>query len=159
MFTRQHYEALKFSNMQDNILQLQNTVDNFIVIMPDLADWNVKPRPQKWSKKEIIGHLIDSAQINLQRFVRGTYEENFKLIYDQEEWVIAQCYQDATVEELLQLWRLLNLQIIRVWKNYPPDRLQVKCDNSRNGVSLNTVEYLAQDYIVHLQHHLNQILN
>jgi hypothetical protein len=122
-----------------------------------LVDWDTRPSPGRWSKKEIIGHLCDSAMINLQRFVRCTYEENFKLIYEQEEWVQAQHYQDMDTDQLLQLWKLLNLQIIHVLDHYPPDRLQAKCDNSKTNVSLHTVEWLAQDYLDHMQHHLNQI--
>ena len=120
-------------------------------------DWERKPSAEKWSNKEIIGHLIDSAQINLQRFVRCTYEENFKLTYEQDEWVTAQHYQNTLVADLLQLWRSLNLQIARVIDNYPADRLSAKCDNSKKEVSLRTVEWLARDYVNHLQHHLNQI--
>ena len=121
-------------------------------------DWERKPGHDKWSAKEIIGHLCDSAQINLQRFVRCTYEENFKLIYFQNEWVTAQHYQQADIGDTLSLWRLLNTQVQRVLDNYPPDRWQVKCDNSRYDVSLNTVEFLANDYVTHMRHHLNQII-
>jgi len=134
------------------------TLDQFIKNTREQSiDWEHKPSAEKWSNKEIIGHLCDSAQINLQRFVRCTYEENFKLTYEQDEWVQAQHYQEMNVPDLLQLWRLLNLQITRVLHNYPPDRLQAKCDNSKKEVSLHTVEWLAQDYLNHLIHHLNQI--
>ena len=121
------------------------------------VDWETRPSPHKWSKKEIIGHLCDSAMINLQRLVRCTYEENFKLIYEQDQWVQAQHYHEMEVDDVLQLWKVLNLQMIHVLNNYPPDRLQAKCDNSKMEVSLHTVEWLAQDYLDHMQHHLNQI--
>lgn len=124
--------------------------------LPD-ENWNLKPAADKWSKKEIIGHLIDSAQINLQRFVRCTYEENFRLVYDQNKYVSVQHYQDAAINELLDLWILLNRQIIRVWENYPADRLTVRCDNSKQEPNLQTVEWLANDYVEHLMHHLKNI--
>jgi len=138
--------------------ELTDAIDHFIEqTQKQPIDWESKPAPGKWSNKEIIGHLCDSAQINLQRFVRCTFEENFKLIYEQNEWVAAQHYQDMNVDDLLQLWRLLNLQITRVLDNYPTDRWQAKCDTSKKETDLHTVEWLAQDYLVHLQHHLNQI--
>jgi hypothetical protein len=138
--------------------KLTDTINQFIKLASNQhINWDHKPSPEKWSNKEIIGHLTDSAQINLQRFVRCTYEENFKLIYEQNEWVKAQRYQDMEVADLLQLWRLLNLQIVRVLNNYPAHRLQAKCDNNKNEVSLHTVEWLTQDYFEHLQHHLKQI--
>ena len=120
-------------------------------------NWNYKAGPNKWSKKEIIGHLIDSAQINLQRFVRATYTEEFKVTYEQMEWVDAQRYVQADIQDLLDLWRLLNKQIVRVLENYPTDRLQVKCDTGKTSVSFQTVEFLAQDYVNHLNHHLKAI--
>ena len=123
-----------------------------------MVDWTFRASPGKWSKKEIIGHLIDSAQVNLQRFVRCTYQENFKLVYAQVEWVHAQHYEQADINELLDLWRLLNRQITRVLADYPAGRLQVKCDTGRETESLHTVEWLAKDYLDHLNHHLSPIL-
>jgi hypothetical protein len=133
-------------------------VDRFIQLVHSKPiDWEQKPAPDKWSNKEIMGHLCDSAMINLQRFLRCTYEENFKLTYAQEELVKANRYQDMDVAPLLELWRLLNLQIARVLTLYPADRWQARCDNSKTEVQLHTVEFLAQDYVEHLQHHLNQV--
>lgn len=137
--------------------KLNKTIEVFFYSDLTSFDWNYKLSSEKWSRKEILGHLIDSAQINLQRFVRCTYEENFKLIYYQEEWVLAQHYQQANINDLLVLWRLLNGQIARVLENYPADRTEIKCDNSKADVSLHTVRWLASDYIVHLKHHLDQI--
>jgi hypothetical protein len=102
--------------------------------------------------------LIDSAQINLQRFVRCTYEEGFKLTYEQVKWVEAAQYQKADINQLIYLWVLLNFQIVRVLENYPPDRLSARCDNSKHEPNLQTVEWLAADYVEHMLHHLKDIL-
>jgi hypothetical protein len=143
--------------IKDNIQELSNAIDHLLEVDVQSINWTYKPAAEKWSKKEIIGHLIDSAQINLQRFVRCTYSENFKLTYDQVEWVEAQHYQESDINELLMLWKALNMQIIRVLKNYPTNRLQTQCDNSKTEPSLHTVEWLAQDYTDHLKHHLKQV--
>ena len=145
--------------MKDAILELKAAIDELINTNVQSFDWNNKAAPDKWSAKEVIGHLIDSAQINLQRFVRCTYEENFKLTYEQVEWVAAQHYQNADINDLLALWRSLNLQIIRVLDNYQPDRLWAMCDNSKTGISQHTVGWLAHDYADHLKHHLKQVYN
>ncbi len=123
----------------------------------DAINWDEKPAVDKWSKKQIIGHLIDSAQVNLQRFVRCTYEENFKLIYEQEQWVNAQRYQEAHISDLLILWQSLNNQIIRLLEHYPHDRSAAQCDTGKATQSLHTVSWLALDYVDHLNHHLQQI--
>ncbi len=143
--------------MDDTVNLLITTIDEFLKSATDAIDWETKPSPEKWSKKEIMGHLTDSAQINLERLVRCTYEENFKLIYCQNEWVRAKHYQDTDIKEILDLWILTNRQIVRVLANYPSERLQAKCDNSRDSIGLNTVEFLAADYVRHMQHHLKQV--
>jgi hypothetical protein len=140
-----------------SIVQLTEAIDGLLHSDIRSMDWEYRPGPDKWSRKEIIGHLIDSAQINLQRFVRCTYEEKFKLTYEQVEWVQVQHYQQADLDDLLSLWELLNRQIIRVLENYPTDRLLTQCDNSKTEISLHTVKWLAQDYVEHLEHHLKQI--
>jgi len=118
--------------MKETINQLKEIIEDVLVRNYDTKiDWAHKPSPQKWSPKEIVGHLIDSAQINLQRFVRCTYQENFKLTYEQDEWVKAGRYQQADIRDLTGLWVQLNLQIARVLENYPADRLKAKCDNSK----------------------------
>lgn len=140
----------------ENIDQL---VQDFLILMiTNDIDWASKPRADKWSKKEIIGHLIDSANNNLNRFVRCTYEQDFKSVYAQNEWVAVQHYQDAKVEDLLTLWRLLNKQISTILKNYPAQLLQNTCDTGKQEVNLRTVEFLANDYVAHLEHHLKQII-
>jgi hypothetical protein len=143
--------------IKDTISQLKEAVQELVFCDLQSINWTHKPSPEKWSAKEILGHLIDSAQINLQRFVRCTYEENFKLTYQQDEWVKAGRYQFADTQDLIDLWEMLNVQIGWVLGNYPPDRLQAKCDNSKTAVSLHTVEWLAEDYVAHMKHHLKQI--
>jgi hypothetical protein len=131
--------------------RLTDTITEFIEQHSQHVNWTHQPVPGKWSPKEILGHLTDSANINLQRFVRCTYENDFKLTYAQNEWVAAQHYRDADLTELLCLWRLINKQIITVLNNYPYERWQAICNN-------NTVEFLANDYIDHMCHHLDQII-
>lgn len=145
--------------MEDTVNELIATIDEFLKIEMDAVDWETKPSPEKWSRKEILGHLTDSAQINLERFVRCTYEENFRLIYQQNEWVIAKHYQYTDIKEILDLWILLNRQIVRVLIDYQAERLQVKCDTGQYNSQFNTVEFLATDYNRHMQHHLRQIVD
>src|SRR5688500_3357849 len=71
----------------------------------------LKESPEKWSKKEIVGHLIDSAHSNIRRFVVGQYDEEPLIIYKQDAWVKINDYQEYKTADLIQLWYLLNRQI------------------------------------------------
>ncbi|MEZ2336753.1 DinB family protein [Mucilaginibacter sp. RCC_168] len=143
--------------MNHIVQELTDIINEFQEIRSRAIDWETKPAIDKWSKKEILGHLIDSAHINLQRFIRCTYEENFRLTYEQDAWVTAQRYQEADINDLIDLWTLLNKQIISVLKNYPLDRVDARCDNSKLEPNLQTVAWLANDYVEHSKHHLRQI--
>ncbi|WP_259070289.1 DinB family protein [Mucilaginibacter sp. X4EP1] len=145
------------NDINEAVKRLGQTLEDFFNQNLEEINWDEKQAIDKWSKKQIIGHLIDSAQVNLQRFVRCTYEANFKLIYQQEQWVKVQRYQETDIEDLLILWKLLNKQIIRLFEDYPQDRFDVQCDTGRDEPSLHTVSWLALDYVDHLHHHLKQI--
>jgi hypothetical protein len=121
-------------------------------------EFSRKPAPAKWSKKEIIGHLIDSAHNNFRRFVTGQYEEvPPRIRYEQEFWVNANQYQEMNKEDLIQLWRLMNERIAVVLKSMDPAKYNNQCDSGKTDPQLHSLEFLAQDYIAHMKHHLRQI--
>lgn len=119
--------------------------------------WNEKPSPSKWSKKEILGHLVDSAQNNVRRFVIAQYEREPFIRYNQDEWVKLADYQHYPKEDLLRLWELLNLHICRILVVMAPGQNERKC--LTGGPEGLTIEWLAEDYVKHLLHHLHQILD
>ena len=126
-----------------------------------------KPSPEKWSSKEILGHLIDSSVNNMIRFVNGQFKSDLVFSgYDQNKWVEAQKYQHAEWNFLIDLWKMNNLQIIRLVGSIPNDVLKNATTNhnydqiawkelSKNEPA--TLEYLIDDYIGHMKHHMNQI--
>jgi hypothetical protein len=120
---------------------------------------SVQPRPNKWSKKEILGHLCDSAITNLQRFVRAQYESQpyTVLKYDQNQWVELMDYQNLPAEHILNLWVVLNKQVVGVIANISEERLLYSCEIGEE--KLVTLEWLIKDYIEHLEHHLKQIFH
>lgn len=142
-----NYQILK--NIIDNELQRFQTISE--------EEWEHKVNPQKWSKKEIIGHLCDSAFTNIRRFVITQYKENENIVYDQNLWVKAQNYQNVSVSELINLWKALNYQIVHVVENIPDELLQRTCDTTKTELQRFTLEFIIKDYIDHLQHHLKAI--
>jgi hypothetical protein len=108
----------------------------------------------KWSRKEIIGHLIDSAQNNIRRFIIAQYEESPFIVYDQDKWVAIANYQHWNTQEIIDLWYLLNKQIVEIWKNTSVEMAQRTCQTQE----LHSIEWLANDYLKHLRHHIHQVL-
>ena len=112
--------------------------------------------PGKWSQKEILGHLIDSATNNLHRFVRAQEVDAFVFPgYTQDHWVSVQRYRDSPWLELIDLWRLLNRHIARVITCIPEEKLAMTC--TIGSYKPCTLQYLIDDYLAHMKHHLRQI--
>lgn len=123
------------------------------------AELAYTPGPGQWSKKEILGHLIDSAMNNHRRFVLSQLiPEPLQITpYEQREWVALARYQFTPTLELLNLWTLLNQQIARLLENLPATAATQRCEFD-NGYSV-TLSWLAEDYVVHMEHHVHQIMN
>lgn len=122
-------------------------------------DWALKPSPNKWSKKEILGHLVDSARNNLQRFTEIQYfEPPYKVTpYRQDDQVTANDYQEASLESIKEMWVSLNHHIAYLMQRQSPQRLELTVVLP-DGTSTN-LQWLMEDYIEHLQHHLDQIFD
>jgi DinB superfamily len=116
-----------------------------------------RPAPGKWSKKEILGHLIDSATNNHQRFVRLQSTTKVELPgYDQDTWVRLQHYQDRPWDEIVSLWQMYNAHLAEVIRHADPNTT-LNTWRTPNGQEM-TLEFIMRDYVVHMRHHLEQIL-
>jgi hypothetical protein len=109
-----------------------------------------------WSRKQVIGHLIDSASNNHQRFVRASLQGSLEFPgYDQDGCVQLQAVQSAPWALLVTLWTNYNLYLAHVIANLPESQLNALCRIGANDPV--TLQFLAQDYLTHLLHHLGQI--
>ena len=143
------------SNVIDNLKEIiDENATNFKLISDE--EFRNKELEDKWSKREVLGHLIDSAQNNIQRFIRGQYEKSPKLIYDQDLWVIFNQYMEYDNRELIDLWTLLNRQIIHILKHIPSEKLTATCDIGESEHDFKNLQWLAEDYVAHLKHHISQ---
>jgi hypothetical protein len=110
-----------------------------------------------WSKKEILGHLIDSASNNHQRIVRGAQNvaQDFPA-YNQNRWVEVQCYNEMNWSDLVDIFSQYNLHLCRVIDFLPQGVLKNPCNiGKEKPVAL---EFVIEDYLRHLKHHVEQIL-
>jgi DinB family protein len=116
---------------------------------------SVRPSPEKWSVKEIFGHLVDSAGNNLQRIVRLSLEPAIDLPgYDGEAWVAMQHYADRPWSEVVTLWRALNLHLAHVIAQVNKEHL---CRVWRFEGRDWTLGFIIEDYVAHLRHHLETL--
>ncbi len=118
-------------------------------------------KPGKWTPREIIGHLIDSASNNHQRFVRAQIPACLKNGvleidgYDQNDWVKVGHYNSRDMFTLVELWDTYNEQLIHIIENTPSENLETQIRIGAGGAV--TLEFLIRDYLRHLKHHLAQL--
>lgn len=149
---------------------LQRAVEVATPKLSALSDDEVTHRRREgaWMPKQILGHLIDSGCNNHARFVRAQLCTELVFDgYDQEAWVDAQRYDEASWAELVSLWRWYNLHLARIIAAMPAEALTRERTRHNldeiawRGVPRSqpvTLEYFVRDYVGHMENHLTQIL-
>lgn len=122
-----------------------------------------------WAPIEVLGHLIDSAANNHQRFVRAQFTDDLVFSgYEQNQWVSSQKYREESWADVIQLWSAYNLHLVHAASVIPEDVLtKPRSPHTLDQIAFNlvakneatTLEYLIRDYVDHLQHHLDQIFD
>ncbi|WP_421794327.1 DinB family protein [Haliscomenobacter sp.] len=143
------------TEVSDHLLSVLSAAEPLLrQLSPALAQQ--KPRPDKWSPKEIIGHLIDSACNNQQKFVRTMATPKLEFpAYAQDLWVNVQHYQEANWSTLIDLWLAYNRHLAHVIRHVDPATLQHAI--LIQGAVPFTLGFIMADYVEHLKHHLLQI--
>lgn len=119
--------------------------------------FSAKPAPDKWSKQEILGHLIDSAANNHQRFIRACYEPVPYIVYNQDRWNELNYYCQLTQQHLVGFWTIYNQHLLELIRRIPEAELKKACATGDSQPV--TLEWLIHDYLVHMEYHLKQIIN
>jgi len=138
---------------------LQQVIDREAPQLQAIPDEEAaKPvREGVWSRKEELGHLIDSATNNRVRFVRGALEPELRGPgYDQEGWVRLHAYNHLPWATLVDFWRRYNLLLAHLVAQIPEERLGTPCVIGSSAPV--TLRFLIEDYTLHMQHHLDHIL-
>jgi len=120
-----------------------------------------KPAPDKWSKKELLGHLIDSAANNHHRFIKAQFQPApmFVEAYAQNDWVRIQKYNEKDSQQLVNLWKAYNEHILFIMQNTPDNNLEIKLNAEDAFENADTLFLLMKDYVDHMDHHLKQIFS
>lgn len=145
--------------MQNALNELESLLSMAVPRLLALSESECSSRPNddKWSKKETLGHLIDSASNNHQRFVRAQLSNEIRLPgYEQQDWVRTQSYHTESWENLVQLWKAYNVHLIHLGTKIPAERLNSMCFIGTNEPV--TLEFVIVDYVRHVKHHLQQIV-
>jgi hypothetical protein len=147
------------ARMRNSLKEFESLLSMAIPLLHSISETesSTRPAPDKWSQKEILGHLIDSASNNHQRFVRAQLSSEIRLPeYEQDCWVRAQSYQTESWENIVELWKSFNLHLLHVAEKIPPDKTNSLCFIGEDEPV--TLEFLFSGYVHHVKHHLQQIL-
>jgi hypothetical protein len=144
------------SEMPDHLLTLVSQADPALASF-DSTKWHASRGEGKWTRLQLLGHLIDSAANNHQRFVRALAQNSLDWPgYDQIAHVSVQNYAAADPALLLSLFTSYNRFISHVMRQISPAKASTRC--SIDGAPAMSLSDLALDYVAHLEHHLKQLL-
>jgi hypothetical protein len=139
--------------------RLRAAIDEGLLIFAGADDalTALRPRPDQWCAREVLGHLIDSACNNHRRFVLGHAAHTTRWDgYEQELWVSSQRYADEAWTDLVALWVAYNRHLACVMASTPPEVAEREA-LSPEGSGQVSVRFLMDDYVSHLRQHLGQI--
>jgi hypothetical protein len=140
---------------RDLSLLLRETIDRELPNLRALTNLKA-PKPGSWSRKEELGHLIDSATNNHMRFVLATVDGQFRgRGYAQDQWVAAHGYADMAWSDLIDFWYRYNVLLAHLVERIPEEHMNNRCVVGSGDV---TLRFLIGDYVLHMQHHLDHIL-
>ena len=143
--------------MQDVAEAIRAEVDRASAVFRGLSDSDVSTALAvgKWSRKEILGHLVDSAANNHQRVIRAQFSSSLVFGYDQVAWVEANAYRGRVWMELVELWVALNRHFAAAVQAVPAAKLITPC--AAGEQESQPLEWWIRDYLRHLKHHVEQI--
>lgn len=144
--------------------EFQNAIERLSILI-DIAptifnkrseeEFVLQPWLGMWSKKQLLGHLIDSAAMCHQRIVRVQYEKEPIIFYNRKQWIDLQHYNAADSNDLVQLWKWYNKHLLHIISNIPSHNLEKKVA-LRSGDHYN-LKLLIADYVEHVENNLMQI--
>jgi hypothetical protein len=144
---------------QNLALALQETVNREASHLCQISEEaaGVKSSPRAWSKKEELGHLIDSAINNHARFAHASLQPEFRGPgYNQDGWVERHGYNEMPWAEIAAFWQRHNHLLAALVRRIPQERLETPCIIGDHPAV--TLRFLIEDYRLHMQHHLDHIL-
>jgi hypothetical protein len=149
------YDADRIAEIAESLFELED------------KDMAIPRKEGAWSRKQVLGHLIDSASVNHQRIIEAQITGSIVFEgYKHEQWVELQHYQSADWEELITLWCSLNMHICEIITKIPLDILDALHDTHSYDRTAyrelpadkpSTLGYLVEDYFAHMEYHLHQI--
>jgi hypothetical protein len=149
------YDADRIAEIAESLFELED------------KDMAIPRKEGAWSRKQVLGHLIDSASVNHQRIIEAQITGSIVFEgYKHEQWVELQHYQSADWEELITLWCSLNMHICEIITKIPLDILDALHDTHSYDRTAyrelpadkpSTLGYLIEDYFAHMEYHLHQI--
>ena len=149
------------TTVPEAIARLQQLVETLPGELRTISDADAARRRSDggWSRKQVLGHVIDSATVNHQRFVRAQMESGFSFLYDQERWVEVNDYQNRPWAELIETWAVLNRHLLRAIERISPELYGSLCGrgDGHDDDGPWTLAFRIPDYLHHLEHHLRQI--
>ena len=141
--------------LSDKLVRVVRSAESILLQVPE-AESNKPVLSGGWSRKQVLGHLIDSASNNHQRFVRAALQTALDFPgYNQDGCVRVQAVEEADWTLLVSLWAGYNRYLAHGIAHQPASKLETLCRIGSDEPV--TLRFLGEDYLRHLLHHLGQI--
>ena len=109
--------------------------------------------PEKWSIKEVAGHIIDSERVFGYRALRFSRNDQNKLPgFEQNDYITNGNYSNILIEKLTNEFTLLRQSNLLMFEGFADNMWLRKGIASNNIVSVRALAYIIGG---HTEHHIN----
>ena len=131
--------------------QLDEALAFFRALPPEMGDHRYAP--EKWSVKEVVGHVADAERIFAYRALRIARADETPLPgFEENPYVANASFGDRTLESLVDEWADVRRATLSLLRGLPAEAWTRRGTASGFGVS---VRGLAGIVAGHLEHHLD----
>lgn len=142
--------------MKEQAAALQEVIDRYSKLFQGIGDATagIVLAQDKWSLKQILGHLIDSASNNHQRILRLKQDSELHFPdYEAFSWLDASDYNSFTFSHLTQMFVLYNRHLAQLIVGLPENVLSNQWIVTWGDVGSINLKDLVIHYVDHLETH------
>jgi uncharacterized damage-inducible protein DinB len=128
--------------------EMQRTLDVLAGVGPDMADYRYAP--EKWSVKEVIGHIIDAERVFGYRALHFARRDPAPLpSMEENDWARASNAATRSIRSLAGEFELVRRSHIALFKSFDEELSMLSGTASGYEFSVRTCPYLMAGHEIH----------
>lgn len=148
-FYKGYVENVKDMDMMDALRQTSVITLNFIRTIPeDMGEYRYSP--EKWSIKELLGHMLDSERIMAYRALRFSRNDKTDLPgFEEKDYAPEANAHSRTIIQLVAEMERLRATTVDMFASFTPTMLKREGTANKSKLSVVNLGYIIAGHEIH----------